>query len=42
MSGGLVYSYLTFNNETSGQNTGGTQELKIHIGEDLKEKCSAS
>ncbi|CAK6950635.1 UDP-N-acetylglucosamine/UDP-glucose/GDP-mannose transporter [Scomber scombrus] len=42
MSGGLVYSYLTFNNETSGKNTEGTQELKIHIAEDLKEKYSAS
>ncbi|KAF1389306.1 hypothetical protein PFLUV_G00072070 [Perca fluviatilis] len=34
MSGGLVYSYLIFNQKSSGSNTEGAQELKIHITED--------
>ncbi|XP_045890314.1 UDP-N-acetylglucosamine/UDP-glucose/GDP-mannose transporter [Micropterus dolomieu] len=33
MSGGLVYSYLTFNNKSFGSNAG-AQELKVHITED--------
>ncbi|XP_074527246.1 nucleotide sugar transporter SLC35D2 [Halichoeres trimaculatus] len=36
MSGGLMYSYLTFHNKPSGGNTGAVQELKIHISEDSK------
>nr|XP_020444833.1 UDP-N-acetylglucosamine/UDP-glucose/GDP-mannose transporter-like isoform X3 [Monopterus albus]XP_020444834.1 UDP-N-acetylglucosamine/UDP-glucose/GDP-mannose transporter-like isoform X3 [Monopterus albus] len=41
MSGGLVYSYLTFSNKSSGSNAKGAQELKIHITEDSAETCSA-
>ncbi|XP_044053762.1 UDP-N-acetylglucosamine/UDP-glucose/GDP-mannose transporter [Siniperca chuatsi] len=41
MSGGLVYSYLTFHNKTSGSNAG-AQELKIHITEDSTGKYSAN
>ncbi|XP_034547909.1 UDP-N-acetylglucosamine/UDP-glucose/GDP-mannose transporter isoform X1 [Notolabrus celidotus] len=39
MSGGLMYSYHTFNNKSSGANTEGAQELKIHISEDSKGRC---
>eukprot|EP00064_Thunnus_orientalis_P018741 superscaffoldBa00004415_g18847 len=42
MSGGLVYSYLTFNNKTSRRNEEDTQELKINIAEDSPEKYSAN
>ncbi|XP_071750889.1 nucleotide sugar transporter SLC35D2 [Centroberyx gerrardi] len=43
MSGGLVYSYLTFNNKTSSESEEGTPEqLKIHITEDSTGKCSAN
>uniref|UniRef100_A0A8C9WSU6 UDP-N-acetylglucosamine/UDP-glucose/GDP-mannose transporter-like n=1 Tax=Sander lucioperca TaxID=283035 RepID=A0A8C9WSU6_SANLU len=34
MSGGLVYSYLIFNQKSSRSNTEGAQELKIHITKD--------
>ncbi|XP_032372768.1 UDP-N-acetylglucosamine/UDP-glucose/GDP-mannose transporter [Etheostoma spectabile] len=34
MSGGLVYSYLIFNQKSSVSNTEGAQELKIHITKD--------
>uniref|UniRef100_A0A3P8S9Z6 Solute carrier family 35 member D2 n=2 Tax=Amphiprion percula TaxID=161767 RepID=A0A3P8S9Z6_AMPPE len=40
MSGGLVYSYLTFNNKSSESNTKETQEMKIHISEDSSKKFS--
>ncbi|XP_040899283.1 UDP-N-acetylglucosamine/UDP-glucose/GDP-mannose transporter isoform X3 [Toxotes jaculatrix] len=33
MSGGLVYSYFTFNSKSSGNKTEGAQELKIEIAE---------
>lgn len=35
MSGGLVYSYLTFNRKSPGSNTEEAPELKIHITQDL-------
>ncbi|KAK2837774.1 hypothetical protein Q5P01_014986 [Channa striata] len=35
MSGGLVYSYLTFNSKSPGSNTEEAPELKIHITQDL-------
>ncbi|XP_026178311.1 UDP-N-acetylglucosamine/UDP-glucose/GDP-mannose transporter [Mastacembelus armatus] len=41
MSGGLVYSYLTFNS-TSARNTDGPQELKVHITEDSIRKYSTN
>uniref|UniRef100_UPI0037E9C830 nucleotide sugar transporter SLC35D2 n=1 Tax=Semicossyphus pulcher TaxID=241346 RepID=UPI0037E9C830 len=41
MSGGLVYSYLTFSSKSSGGNAEGAQELKIHTTEDIKGSCSA-
>ncbi|XP_071339460.1 nucleotide sugar transporter SLC35D2 isoform X2 [Trachinotus anak] len=41
MSGGLVYSYFTFNTKSSGGNTEGAQELKIPITEDSTGKQSA-
>ncbi|XP_023133445.2 UDP-N-acetylglucosamine/UDP-glucose/GDP-mannose transporter [Amphiprion ocellaris] len=40
MSGGLVYSYLTFNNKSSESNTQVTKEMKIHISEDSSKKFS--
>uniref|UniRef100_A0A4W6CIH8 Solute carrier family 35 member D2 n=2 Tax=Lates calcarifer TaxID=8187 RepID=A0A4W6CIH8_LATCA len=42
MSGGLVYSYHTFNNKSSGNSTEGAQELKIHITEDSTGRYSTS
>ncbi|XP_074493259.1 nucleotide sugar transporter SLC35D2 isoform X1 [Sebastes fasciatus] len=42
MSGGLVYSYFTFNHKSSGNNAEGVQELKVHITEDSTGKCSAN
>ncbi|KAM7391413.1 hypothetical protein PAMP_022106 [Pampus punctatissimus] len=42
MSGGVLYSYLTFNNKTSGQNTEETQELKIPVAEDSTGKYSVN
>ncbi|XP_049435817.1 UDP-N-acetylglucosamine/UDP-glucose/GDP-mannose transporter isoform X2 [Epinephelus fuscoguttatus] len=42
MSGGLVYSYLTFNQKSSGTNAESAQELKIHIPEDSTGKYSAN
>ncbi|XP_070760083.1 nucleotide sugar transporter SLC35D2 [Enoplosus armatus] len=42
MSGGLVYSYLIFNNKSSGNDTEGAQELTIHITEDSIGKYSAN
>ncbi|XP_069555682.1 nucleotide sugar transporter SLC35D2 [Brachyistius frenatus] len=45
MSGGLVYSYLTFNNnnnKSSGNNAEGAPELKIHITQDSTGKYSAN
>ncbi|XP_028270240.1 UDP-N-acetylglucosamine/UDP-glucose/GDP-mannose transporter [Parambassis ranga] len=42
MSGGLVYSYLTFNNKSSRSNSEGLQELKIHVTEDSKGKFCAN
>ncbi len=41
MSGGLMYSYLTFNNKSPRSNTEGAQELKIRITEDSTGNYSA-
>ncbi|KAI3372742.1 hypothetical protein L3Q82_023206, partial [Scortum barcoo] len=41
MSGGLMYSYLTFNNKSSRGNAEEAQELKIHKTEKSKENFSA-
>ncbi|XP_013858109.1 UDP-N-acetylglucosamine/UDP-glucose/GDP-mannose transporter [Austrofundulus limnaeus] len=36
MSGGLIYSYLAFNNKSSGDDAARLQELKVHAPEDLR------
>ncbi|KAF7667468.1 hypothetical protein LDENG_00061290 [Lucifuga dentata] len=42
MSGGLVYSYLTFKNKTSGSDGGEKQQLQIHIVQDSPRKFTAN
>ncbi|XP_071394593.1 nucleotide sugar transporter SLC35D2 [Centroberyx affinis] len=42
MSGGLVYSYLTFNKTSSESEEGTPEQLKIHITQDSTGKCSAN